>query len=220
MKKYICEFIGTMMLTLIACGVAVVSNGNLVATAFAFGFVIIAAAYSVGTISGGHFNPAVSLSMFFTKKINVKDLICYIIAQVAGAFVGSLLLGVLLGSNFSLGANGYGEYYLADTLWIALLIEVILTFIFVMVILIVTNKKEYSNLSGFIIGITLTLIHFIGISFTGTSVNPARSLAPAVLQGGAAFSQVWVFLIAPFLAAILASLFYRYVLIEPKKGEF
>lgn len=215
MKKYISEFVGTFVLVLIACGVAVVTGANIVATSLAFGLVIVAMAYSIGNVSGCHINPAVSLSMLISKKMTVKDFIGYIIAQVLGALSGSAILGVALDSFDSLGANSYGAFgQLATNMWIAILIEVILTFIFVTVILGVTSKEKYSNVSGIVIGLTLTLVHLIGIPFTGTSVNPARSLAPALLQGGEVLSQVWVFILAPLVGAALASLFYRFVLEE------
>ncbi len=211
MKKYICEYVGTLILVLVACGVAVVTGANIVATSLAFGLVIVAMAYSIGNVSGCHINPAVSLSMFLTKKMNAKDFACYVIAQILGAISGSLLLAFILGSKEALGANSYGSG-LASTIWIGMAVEIILTFIFVLVILGVTSKKEYSNVSGIVIGLTLTLVHLIGIPFTGTSVNPARSLGPALLQGGQALSQVWLFILAPLIGAALASLFYKYVL--------
>lgn len=213
MKKYISEFVGTFVLVLVACGVAVVTNANVVATSLAFGLVIVAMAYSIGNVSGCHVNPAVSFAMLMTKKMTVKEFACYVVAQIAGAFAGSAVLGVLLGSFKTLGANTYGlDGQLATTVWIALLVEVILTFIFVTTILGVTSKKDNSAVSGIVIGLALTLVHLIGISFTGTSVNPARSLAPALLQGGTAMSQVWVFIVAPLVGSLLASLFYRFVL--------
>ena len=209
MKKYIAEFVGTLVLVLVACGVAAITGGSLVATSLAFGLVIVAMAYSIGNVSGCHINPAVSLAMLMTKKMNVKDFACYVAAQVLGAIAGAALLGVLLDGFDVLGANGYGEAgQLASNVWIALLIETILTFIFVTVILGVTSKKE----NGVVIGLTLTLVHLLGIPFTGTSVNPARSFGPALLQGGEALTQVWVFILAPLVGAILASLFYSYVL--------
>lgn len=212
MKKYICEFIGTFTLVLIGCGVAAITNGNLVATSLAFGLVIVAMAYSIGNVSGCHINPAVSLSMLLTKQITTKDFCSYVVAQVLGAFAGAATLGVLLDGFTSLGANGYGSGTLAYNVWIAILVEVILTFIFVLTILGVTSKKENGHTVGIVIGLTLMLVHLMGIAFTGTSVNPARSLAPAVLQGGEALSQVWVFIVAPLLGSALASLVYKYVL--------
>ena len=213
MRKYIAEGVGTMLLTLIACGVAVTSGVNLVATSLAFGLVIVAAAYSIGNVSGCHINPAVSIALTVAGKMEVKECVKYVIAQVIGAFVGSLLLALMLGGFGSLGANGVnGEI----TVWSALLGEVMLTFIFTTTILGVTDKKENGHVTGIVIGLTLVLVHLFGLPFTGTSVNPARSLAPAVLQGGAALSNVWIFIVAPVVGAILAGLFYKYILKDRK----
>lgn len=213
MKKYIAECVGTMLLTLIACGVAVTSEVDLVATSFAFGLVIIAAAYSIGNVSGCHINPAVSIALTVAGKMDVKECIYYIVAQFVGAFIGSLSLGFILDNFSALGANGLVG---STTVVIALVVEVILTFIFVTTILGVTDKKENGHVTGIVIGLTLVLVHLFGIQFTGTSVNPARSLAPALLQGGEALSNVWIFIVAPVLGAVLAGLFYKYVLKEEK----
>lgn len=224
MRKYISEFVGTLALTFLACGVACVvgcsTPAGVVATALAFGLVIVAMAYSIGNVSGCHINPAVSIAMWLDKRMTTKDCICYIVSQVLGAFAGSLLLGLSLGSFDALGANSYGGLLFNGnevTVWIALLVEVVLTFFFVLVILNVTNKKEHSNMAGLLIGLTLTLVHLFGIPVTGTSVNPARSLAPALLQGGDALSQVWLFILAPILGSLIATLFYKKVLKEKVK---
>lgn len=215
MKKYICELVGTFVLTLVGCGVAVVTKADVVATSLAFGLTIVAMAYSIGNVSGCHINPAVSLSMLMTKKITVKEFICYVLAQVIGAIAAAAILGLLLSSFKSLGANTYGaEGQLATNVWIALGVECLLTFIFITAILGVTSKKENTAVTGLVIGLTLTLVHLLGISFTGTSVNPARSLGPAILVGGTALKQVWVFIVAPLVGAALASLFYKGVLKE------
>lgn len=217
MKKYISEFVGTFVLVLVACGVAVVTGANVVATSLAFGLVIVAMAYSIGNVSGCHINPAVSLAMLLTKKMNIKDFCGYIISQVLGAIAGSAVLGVLLGSFDALGANSYGmQGNLATNAGIAILVEVILTFIFVLVILCVTSKKEHTNIAGLIIGLTLTLVHLLGIAFTGTSVNPARSLAPALLQGGKVLKEVWVFILAPLVGSFIASMYYKFIIKEEK----
>ena len=215
MKKYIAEMVGTFVLVLVACGVAVVT-GNVIATSLAFGLVIVAMAYSIGNVSGCHINPAVSLAMLLTGKLRFLEFLGYVAAQILGALAGSAVLGVILKSFKLLGANGYGGDFGASSVWIALIVEVILTFIFVVAILGVTSKKEYNGTAGIVIGSTLTLVHLIGIYFTGTSVNPARSLAPALLQGGEALSQVWVFIVAPLVGATLAALFYKFVLKEKK----
>jgi len=210
MKKLVCEFVGTMMLTLLACGIAVATNVDYIGTALAFGLVIVAMAYSIGNVSGCHINPAVSVGMYVAGKMDIKECVKYIIAQILGALAGSAILGVILGSFTSLGANSYNGTTV--TVWIALLVEVILTFVFVLTILGVTDKKENGHVAGIVIGLSLTLVHLFGLPFTGTSVNPARSLAPALLQGGTALSQVWVFIVAPIVGGILASLFYKYIL--------
>lgn len=213
MKKYIAEFVGTLFLVLVACGVAVITGANIIATSLAFGLVIVAMAYSIGNVSGCHINPAVSLAMWTTGKMTLKDFVGYVISQCLGAVAGSAILGVLLDRFDMLGANGFGGTgQLASSAGIAILIEIILTFIFVTTILGVTSKKENGSVSGIVIGLTLTLVHLLGIPFTGTSVNPARSLGPALLQGGEALSQVWVFILAPLLGALLAGLFYKFVL--------
>ena len=214
MKKYIAEFIGTFVLVLVACGVAVVTGANIAATALAFGLVIIAMAYSIGNVSGCHINPAVSFGMLLSKKMSCKDFCWYVVAQILGAIAGAAVLGALLGSFDALGADGFGEGFLATNAWIALLVEIILTCVFVLTILGVTSKKENSSIAGIVIGLTLTLVHLLGIRFTGTSVNPARSIGPALLQGGEALSQLWVFIIAPLIGAALASLIYHYVIEE------
>ena len=221
MKKYISEFVGTFALTFFACGVAVTIGCNTTAgiltTALSFGLVIIAMAYSIGNISGCHINPAVSIAMWLDKRMELTELIKYIISQILGALAGSALLGFCLNSYKVLGANAYGNILPNGnevTVWIALIVEIILTFTFILVILTVTNKKEHNHMAGLIIGLTLVLIHLFGIPFTGTSVNPARSLAPALLQGKTALTQGWVFIIGPIIGSILAALFYKKIIKE------
>lgn len=224
MKKYICEFVGTMFLTLFACGVAIILGCNTVAgvigTSFAFGLVLILACYSIGNVSGCHINPAVSISMLVSGKMKACECVKYIVFQVLGALFGSLILALLLGNFEVLGANGFGNNIgngTVVTALIAFVVEVILTFVFTLTIHGVTDKKENNQVSGIVIGLTLVLVHLFGIPFTGTSVNPARSLAPALLQGGTALSQVWVFILAPLVGGILGGLFYKFVLKTEKK---
>lgn len=224
MRKYISEFVGTFALTFIACGVAIVvgcsSASGILCTSLAFGLVIVLMAYSIGGVSGCHINPAVSLAMRITGKMDNKDFTGYLVSQCLGAFAGSLFLGFCLGSFEALGANGFGGFLPNGTevnVWIALFIEVILTFVFVLVILSVTSKRENGSVSGIVIGLSLTLVHLIGIPFTGTSVNPARSLAPAFLQGGEALSQVWLFIVAPLIGGAFAALFYKYIIEDSEK---
>ncbi len=216
MRKYIAEFIGTMTLVLFGTGIAVVSGGNLVATALAFGLAIVASAYVIGNISGCHVNPAVSFAMFVSKKMKGKDFCFYVIAQVLGALLGTAILYLIL-SNTSigtaaLGANGYGSLSANNiNLLGALVTEVVLTFIFVYTILGVTSDKTKGNVAGIVIGLTLVFVHLLGIGLTGTSVNPARSLAPALFLGGAALKQVWVFIVAPLVGGALAAYVFKYL---------
>lgn len=223
MRKYVAELAGTMILVIFGCGSAVAAN-KLVAdmalpqpfgfttltVAVAFGLAFIAVSYCIGTISGCHINPAVSLATFITGKLNNRDFVGYIVAQCIGAILGSLFLWLLFGSKVKLGANGFGESSpLYITGGIALILELVLTFVFVLVVLRVTSKKENASFSGVIIGITLMLVHIMGIPFTGTSVNPARSLGPALITGETSLAQVWVFIVAPLLGAVAAAFAYR-----------
>ena len=226
MKKYISEFVGTFALTFFACGVAVCvgcdTPSGLVATAFAFGLVIVAMAYSIGNISGCHINPAVSLAMYMTGKLKVKELISYVVSQVFGALAGSVTLGLVLGSFEALGANSYGGALFNGnevTMVSAIVVEINLTFFFVLTILGVTSKKEYSNVAGIVIGLALVLVHLLGIRLTGTSVNPARSIGPALLQWSEPipFLQLWIFIIGPMAGGALAGLFYKFILAEKEK---
>lgn len=210
MKKLVCEFVGTMMLVLLACGIAVATEVHYLGTALAFGLVVIAMSYTIGSVSGCHINPAVSFGMALTKRMSWRDFFEYVIAQLLGAITGAIILGLILQSYSALGANTYNGT--GTTVWIALLVEVILTFVFVLTVLNVTDKKENGHATGIIIGLTLTLVHLFGIPFTGTSVNPARSFGPALLQGGTALNQLWVFILAPLVGALLASLFYKHIL--------
>jgi len=224
MKKYISEFIGTAVLVLFGTGIAVVSGGNLVATSLAFGLAIVAMAYVIGNISGCHVNPAVSLAMLISKKISGKDFIGYVVSQVLGAFLGTLILFAILKctgiGTAALGANGYGSLSATNISLVgALLTEVVLTFVFIYTILGVTSDENKGSVAGIVIGLTLAFVHLLGISLTGTSVNPARSLAPAVFTGGKALCQVWVFIVAPFIGAALAALVFKYLNVEPKKKK-
>lgn len=218
MKKYIAEFIGTFVLVLFACGTAAVvgcssENGTgYLLTALAFGLVIVAMAYSIGNISGCHINPAVSIAMLASKKLSMKDFIGYVVAQFAGAIAGAAALLALVGKESGLGANALYE----GDIWLSALVEVILTFVFVIAILGVTSKKENGAVAGIVIGLTLTLVHILGISFTGTSVNPARSFGPALLLGGDALCNVWVFIVAPLLGGLLAAFVYRFLSSDDK----
>lgn len=219
LKKCTAEFIGTFVLVFFACGTAAVvgcsaENGTgYLLTALAFGLVIVAMAYSIGNISGCHINPAVSIAMLVSGKLSVKDFIGYLIAQFSGATAGAAVLMAFVGKESGLGANALYEGNIA----LSILIEIILTFVFVIAILGVTSKIENSAVSGIVIGLTLTLVHILGISFTGTSVNPARSFGPALFVGGDALANVWVFLVAPLVGGVLAALVYKFL--DSKKAE-
>ena len=217
-KKMLAECIGTMVLVLFGCGTAVFSDCSVsnpagwLMTAIAFGLSIVAMAYVIGNISGCHINPAVSFSMAIRKKMSWKDFGFYVLAQVVGAFAGAgILYGFVSaysgGTVAALGANGVGEIGPLG----AFLAEVILTFVFVFLINGVTSDETKSNCAGLMIGLTLTFVHILGIPLTGTSVNPARSLAPAVLMGGEALSCVWIFIAAPIVGSLLAALTYKFL---------
>ena len=216
MKKYFCECLGTAVLVLMGCGTAVITGGDIVATSLAFGLSIIAMAYVIGNVSGCHVNPAVSLAMLINKKMSLKEFGLYVLAQVIGAFVGAGILYFILSSTESgvigLGTNGFGAQSAVELNMLgAFVVEVVLTFIFVYTILGVTSDEKKSSIAGVVIGLTLTFVHLIGIRLTGTSVNPARSLAPAVIMGGEALSQVWLFIVAPFIGAALSALTFRFL---------
>lgn len=211
-KKSVAEFIGTLVLVLVACGVAAVSGcvfpeAGYVATALAFGLVIVAMAYSIGNVSGCHINPAVSIAMLVSGKMTVKEFFAYIVSQFLGALAGAGILAYFMGSTEALGQNGL---YNGDVVK-SLIVEVILTFIFVLAILGVTSKVENSGVAGIVIGLSLVLVHLIGIPFTGTSVNPARSFGPALLVGGEALANVWVFIVAPLVGGVLAAVVYKFL---------
>ena len=215
-QKYVAEFLGTFTLVFIACGVAVVSDGQYLPTALAFGLVVLAMVYTIGPISGCHINPAISVAMLVAGKMKGKDCLMYIIAQFLGAIVGAGILLVIangIGSysldQNGLGQNGYGNDYSGYSLAACFLAEVVLTAIFLFVIFGSTSKGAPKGFAGLSIGFSLVLIHLVGIPITGTSVNPARSLGPALLVGGEAIKQVWLFLIAPVLGAIVAALVWK-----------
>lgn len=222
-KKVIAECLGTFVLVFVACGVAALTGGSLVATALAFGLVIVAMAYSIGRISGCHINPAVSLACLLTKRMSLKEFCFYVLAQILGGFLGGLAIFgfakmanlTLLGDASNYVVNFANEGVTAGTIFSALLVEIILTCIFVYVILNVTDSKNegVGKKAGLIIGLTLTLVHLVGINLTGTSVNPARSLATAlnaaIFNGTTdALAQVWIFFVGPLLGAALAALIF------------
>lgn len=218
-QKVLAEFIGTAVLVVFGCGSAVAANTLLgdagqtvplafstLLIAFAFGLSIVAMAYSIGNVSGCHINPAVSVSMLLSGRMKVADFVAYVLAQFAGGLAGAWGLAFLFGSTAALGANGFGSASaLGIGMYQAFAVETVLTFVFTLTILGVTSKAENASTAGLVIGLTLTLIHILGIPFTGTSVNPARSFGPAFFTGGEAYSQVWLFIVAPVAGAVLSS---------------
>lgn len=217
-KKYLAEFIGTAVLVVFGCGTAMTvgcdaaSGCGYLLTALAFGLVIVAMAYSIGNVSGCHINPAVSMGMLVAGKMSFKDFIGYVIAQFAGATVGTLFLKVLFDMTPVVDKTGaYGANALAGGhIGMSFVLEAVLTFVFVFTILGVTSKKENDSTAGLVIGFTLTLVHILGIGFTGTSVNPARSFGPALFAGGSALAELPVFILAPLAGGAIAALVFRF----------
>ncbi|MDD2647865.1 MAG: aquaporin, partial [Eubacteriales bacterium] len=180
--------------------------------ALAFGLVIVAMAYSIGNISGCHINPAVSFGMWLSGRMTLKDMLLYWAAQFLGGIAGAGVLSAVFHSSAALGQNGFGATMPIQVGWVgAFAVEVVLTFVFVIAIIGVTSKPEFSGVAGIVIGLTLTLVHIFGIPFTGTSVNPARSFGPALLAGGVAIGQVWVFILAPLVGAAIAAFVYKFL---------
>ncbi|MCH4217120.1 MAG: MIP family channel protein [Megasphaera sp.] len=222
MNKYASELIGTFVLTLFGCGSAAIAGAALgtLGIAFAFGLSIVAMAYAIGDISGCHINPAVSFGMLLAKRMSVKDFFGYVAAQVIGACIASGVLAFIITNcvklgdytKTGLGQNGFDSVSAVGLSCSgAIIVEIILTFVFVMVVLGVTSDNKTSHLAGLVIGLSLTFVHIMGIPLTGTSVNPARSLAPALVLGpnSLAFSQVWVFIVAPLIGGALAAVVWR-----------
>ena len=223
MKKYIAESIGTFVLTFLGCGAAVsLGCGSpeggiaaVVGTAIAFGLSVVAMAYTIGGISGCHINPAITLGCLVTGRISVKDTIGYMCGQLIGAIIaGAALLYLYPGSG--LGTNGIGTGCNGSAAT-AVIVEVILTALFVFVVLGATHKTngETGKFAGLAIGLSLILIHLVGIYFTGTSVNPARSIGPAIFAGGDALNNVWIFIVGPFIGALVAAVLWK--LVETKE---
>lgn len=223
--KLSAEFIGTLWLVFGGCGSAVISAAfpevgiGWLGVSLAFGLTVLTGAYALGPISGGHFNPAVSVGLWAGGRFPASQLMPYVLAQVGGAIVGAGLLYLIASGNdgFSLAggfaANGYGEHSPGNyTLLSALVAEVVLTYMFLIVILGATNQRAPVGFAGVSIGLALTLIHLISIPVTNTSVNPARSTGPALFVGGWALQQLWLFWLAPVVGAALAGLTYKRVL--------
>lgn len=226
MKKYVAEFIGTMVLVLLGCGTAMLvgcdaaAGGGYILTALAFGLVIVGMAYTVGNVSGCHINPAVSLGCLLAGRMEGKDFVPYVIAQCVGALAGAILLAIIFGlGGVTDMTGGFGSNGLAGvngSIFAGLLVEILLTFIFVLTILGVTDSKfKHGSFGGLIIGLTLTLVHIFGIGLTGTSVNPARSIGPAIIAAFngnvGALLALPVFIIGPLVGAALAAVCYNYM---------
>jgi len=218
-KSFIAEVLGTFILVLFGCGAAVLMGEQIGmhGIAMAFGLAIVAAAYGLGAISGAHLNPAVSLGTFLAGRIDAPKLVSYVIAQVIGAILGALVLYLIASGKTGydvavngLGQNGFGAGYLGEyTLTAALIFEVVMTFIFVTVILGATHSSAPAAMAGLAIGLTLAAIHLVGINVTGVSVNPARSIGPALFVGGQALADLWVFIVAPLVGGALAGLVHK-----------
>lgn len=224
-KKYAAECIGTCVLVLLGCGTAMTvgcSGSGYILTAFAFGLTIVAMAYCIGNISGCHINPAVSFAVYMNGGLNTREFLGYTISQCAGSLIGTLLLRLIFmlsdktdctapsGKDWGMGANTLAG--VNDNILAGFLVEILLTFVFIMAILGVTSKKaNHGSFGGLIIGLSLTLVHILGIGLTGTSVNPARSLGPAIFALGDAIVQVWIFILAPFIGAGIAAITYKWL---------
>ena len=226
MKKYIAEFIGTFVLVLIGCGTAMAvgcdpwAGSGYILTAFAFGLGLLTMAYSIGNISGYHINPAVSLAMWISKKIDGREFVGYVISQILGALAGAGLLALIFnGSGIIDLTGGFGSNGLAGVngnAGIGLVVEILLTFIFVISILGVTsNKFKHGAVAGVVIALSLVAVHILGIGLTGTSVNPARSIGPAIVSAiagnGAPMGALWVFIVGPLIGGALAAVVYQYL---------
>ncbi|MBR6026999.1 MAG: MIP family channel protein [Neisseriaceae bacterium] len=220
MKKYLAEMFGTMVLVLMGCGVAVslgcdpVANiPAVVGTALAFGLAVVAMAYTIGGISGCHINPAITLGVLLSGRMEAKDAVMYMVFQVIGAFIGSALLFALTANVDGLTGTGANDLQQGVSVIGGLLAEVVFTFVFVLVVLGATAKVNgaTNNLAGLAIGLALVLVHLVCIRYTGTSVNPARSIAPAIFQSGTALANVWIFIVGPFVGGALAALVWKVI---------
>jgi len=224
MKKSLAEFIGTFTLVLFGCGSAVIAGADIGLTgiSFAFGLALIGMAYGIGAVSGCHINPAVSLGAVAAGRMTIAEAIPYMVAQVAGAIVAALVLMLIATgkADYSvaengLGQNGWGEGYLGEyNMAAAFIFEVVATFLFMVVILGSTGKGAPAGFAGLAIGLALVVIHLVGINVTGVSVNPARSIGPALFAGATALSQLWLFIVAPIIGAVAAGLLFKSGLLD------
>ncbi|MGM1430923.1 MIP family channel protein [Sphingobacterium lactis] len=233
-SKFIAELIGTFGLVLFGCGAAAIAGGDtlvgtsglgLLGISLAFGLSVVVFAYAIGSVSGCHINPAVTIGVLVSGRITFRDALVYIAAQFIGAILGAfvlktILMGQLAGfqqGEWAFGSNGWGAGYQSEYGMVtAFITEAILTAIFLFVILGTTSKIGNGTMAGLAIGLTLVLIHMVAIPITGTSVNPARSLGPAIFAGGNAIAQVWLFLVAPIVGAVIGAILWRMVYADPK----
>ncbi len=224
MKKYLAEMVGTMVLVLMGCGSAVMNGGcgtpaQVLMVATVFGLSVVAMAYTIGGISGCHINPAITLGCWVSKRMSGKDACMYMLFQVIGAFIGSALI-CLLTSTTAFSGTGANECQPGVSICGGLIAEIVFTCVFVLVVLGSTDeKKGAGNFAGLAIGLSLILVHIVCIPITGTSVNPARSIAPAVFNGGAALNQIWIFIVGPFIGALCAAGIWKMVCCNCGKCE-
>ncbi len=224
MKKPLAEFIGTFTLVLLGCGSAVIA-GDLIGftgISFAFGLALIGMAYGIGPVSGCHINPAVTLGVVASGRMSIAEAVPYMIAQVAGAIVAALVLLLIAsgtaGYEGGLGQNGWGAGYLGEYSMVsAFIFEAVATFLFVVVILGATGSEAPAAMAGLAIGLTLVVIHLVGINVTGVSVNPARSIGPALFAGGTAIAQLWLFILAPIVGGVAAGMLFKSGLLDPEE---
>jgi aquaporin Z len=221
-QKYLAELLGTFVLVFFGCGAAVIAGASLgvLGIAFAFGLAVLVMVYAIGPVSGCHINPAITVAMLVNKKISGKDAAIYIIVQCIGAIIAAALLLVVAsgmpGYDIAvngLGQNGYGAASPGGySLMAGFIAEIVLTFVFLIVVFGATSKAAPAGFAGIAIGLSLTLVHIVGIMITGTSVNPARSLGPALIVGGTALAQLWMFIIAPVMGAVIAAFVWKYLI--------
>ena len=227
-SKYIAELLGTMVLVLMGCGSAVIAGADgttgvgLLGISFAFGLSVVSMAYAIGPITGCHINPAISVAMTVAGKLSVKDLAGYVVSQIIGAIIGAGILYLIISNKagftdigaWGLGSNGFGAGYLGEySLVAAFVAETVFTFIFLLVIFGSTSGQNANGgFAGLAIGLSLVLIHIVGIKVTGVSVNPARSIGPAIFAGGEALAQLWLFVVAPIIGGVLAAIVWKNIL--------
>lgn len=221
MKKFLAEFIGTFWLVFGGCGSALLAAGfpetgiGFVGVSFAFGLTVLTIAYSLGHISGAHLNPAVTIGLWTGGRIDAREIVPYVIAQIGGGIIAASVLYLIVTGNGSdigtFAANGYGDYSPGKyNMLAAILTEFVMTFMFLLIILGATDEKAPKGFAGIAIGLALTLIHLVSIPVTNTSVNPARSISQAIFVGGWAITQLWLFIVIPVAGAVCAGLVYRY----------